>query len=431
MTTVSVIIPAYNHAPYIRTAIESVLNQSFQDLEILVTDDASTDSTWDVVNSISDPRIKLNRFDRNLGGCVAANDCISRSSGRYIAMLSSDDFFLPDKLQKQVQFLERNAHVGAVFGLPHIVDQRGEDLRLGEEHPYSHIFEQPNKTRQEWLRHFFLQGNALCHPTAMVRSSVYQDIGTYDPRLMQLPDLDFWVRLCLRTEIHVMHEKLTAFRMLDDAANMSAPRADSNRRTTWESRHVLRHYKTLTKLELIEIFKDDLLDIADHENLSSIELLAHLALKTPRRPYHLFGLDLWFDFLEQELPQSLAYREFIKATGEFDPYNLNEDALKDMAEEARKALKERDDIAESLRIERSEAEKLRAHTERLQAHADGLQGHADNLTNLLAESARRTAEAQALAASQAHELAQLRESRVMKVLMTYRRLRRKIKSRAF
>ncbi len=101
-------MPSYNHAAFVGEAIQSILEQSFQDFEIVVTDDGSRDGTPDVIRKFPDRRIKLEVFPENRGGVIAGNSAIRRASGKYIARLNSDDFFLPGKLEKQVAFLDAN-----------------------------------------------------------------------------------------------------------------------------------------------------------------------------------------------------------------------------------------------------------------------------------------------------------------------------------
>src|SRR5450631_4125746 len=115
MARVSVVIPSYNHGKYIAQCIESVLAQSFADLEVVITDDASTDDTVARIHAFRDPRVRLHTFPKNLGQCVALNASIRRSVGEYIAVLNSDDYFAPGKLERQVSFLDVNPEIGAVF----------------------------------------------------------------------------------------------------------------------------------------------------------------------------------------------------------------------------------------------------------------------------------------------------------------------------
>ena len=125
---VSIGIPSYNHEKYISETIESILNQTFQDFEIIITDDGSSDNSLDVIKSISDPRIKLFVFDENQGACKAVNNCIKNSRGEYFAYVSSDDVWDKDKLEKQVKFLDENPHFPAVFTKVNIIDEDGKEF---------------------------------------------------------------------------------------------------------------------------------------------------------------------------------------------------------------------------------------------------------------------------------------------------------------
>ena len=102
MEKVSVVIPSYNSSSYIMAAIESALNQTYDNLEVIVADDASTDETCAMVRKMEDPRIRLIERTENGGAAAARNSAIRAASGRYIAFLDSDDYWLPDKLSKQI-----------------------------------------------------------------------------------------------------------------------------------------------------------------------------------------------------------------------------------------------------------------------------------------------------------------------------------------
>ena len=116
MPQVSVIIPTHNRSEFLGAAIGSVLSQTFQDFELIVVDDASTDTTAEVVASFNDERIKFIRHGMNKGGSVARNTGILNSTGDYIAFLDDDDEWLPAKLSKQIQvLLSSPPEVGCVY----------------------------------------------------------------------------------------------------------------------------------------------------------------------------------------------------------------------------------------------------------------------------------------------------------------------------
>jgi hypothetical protein len=155
-----------------------------------------------------------------------------------VALINSDDVWArPDKLVLQVDLLRRRPEVGACFGRAQFIGPDGAPLE--DQGSYSPaIFAQPNRSRGRWLRQFFTRGNCLCHPTLLIRRSVYQTLGGYDNRLRQVPDLDLWIRVARQHELHVMEEELVGFR-LTGAQNASAPTLVNNRRVMNEYLMVL------------------------------------------------------------------------------------------------------------------------------------------------------------------------------------------------
>jgi hypothetical protein len=288
---VSVVVASYNHAPFVQDCLRSALQQDIDGLEILVTDDGSTDNTVAQIRALADPRIQLHAFAQNQGACLAMNDAIRRSRGRFIAVLNSDDLFLPSKLRRQIDFLDQNPTVGAVFGWPSFIDDAGQPFQ-DPAHKDHAVFHQPNRSRHQWLRHFFDHGNALCHPTALLRREVYQTAGLYDPRLAQVPDLDQWIRLCMNHEIHVMPEPLTAFRIRSGQQNASAARPEVVRRDAWERADILRHYLRLAPAQLLQVFPE----FADH-SANPVEQLARHALSLGTPFHQRFALQAWFEAL--------------------------------------------------------------------------------------------------------------------------------------
>ena len=130
MPTVSVIIPTYNRRTYVQEAIDSVLAQTYPDYEIIVIDDGSTDGTDQVLHARYGDRIRY-VWQENQGESAARNRGIALARGEYIALLDSDDLWLPDKLAKQIPFLD--SHPGAVLALPQVwqINANGERLGTG------------------------------------------------------------------------------------------------------------------------------------------------------------------------------------------------------------------------------------------------------------------------------------------------------------
>jgi glycosyltransferase involved in cell wall biosynthesis len=254
MPKVSVVMASYNHEKYVAETIESVLSQTYQDFEFIITDDGSPDGTVEVIKKFADSRIKLFCFSKNQGACTAMNNCIKEAKGEYIAVINSDDAWMPDKLEKQVKFLDEHPEKGAVFSYAEIIDEQGK--KIPEENPsYTKVFIQPNRTRFEWLSHFFFKGNCLCHPSLLIRKHCYDDIGLYDERFAQLPDFDLWIRLCTRYEIYILSEKTIKFRILQDKKNVSSRTPQNLSRHFLEYVQILRNYLNPEILDnLVKIF---------------------------------------------------------------------------------------------------------------------------------------------------------------------------------
>ena len=323
---VSVVVASYKHQDYVQACLQSVLSQDFQDFEIVITDDGSTDHTVAQIQAIQDKRIHLKVLPQNSGACIALNDAILRSRGKFVAVLNSDDFFLPGKLSKQMVFLQAHPDVGAVFGLPSFVNEKGQVVEVPA-HRDNDAFKATHKNRHQWLRYFFDEGNALCHPTVLIRRELYQQLGLYDPRLAQVPDLDMWIRVATRTQIAVLPQALTAFRVRDGMMNASAGRPEVIVRDAWERAHILRHYLGMSDPELKQIFPE----FSAHAEPLATQL-AKYALGKPYPFFHRFALDAWFNSLPSaQLPQSMlqlqttrpsAWQEFIQQTGLFDLHKI-------------------------------------------------------------------------------------------------------------
>jgi glycosyltransferase involved in cell wall biosynthesis len=136
-----VILTSYNHAEYLRDSIESVLNQTFSDFELIIGDDASTDKSWDIIQSYTDPRIQAYRHETHrMGEIINEAVLTGKASGDLIAIHHSDDIWEPQKLAKQVAFLDANPEVGAVFTKVKIIDDAGNPFQ-DQNHFYSKRFE--------------------------------------------------------------------------------------------------------------------------------------------------------------------------------------------------------------------------------------------------------------------------------------------------
>ena len=206
--TVSVVMPVHNGARYIRQAIESVLGQTYDDLELIAIDDASTDETVEIIKAYASPKVRLIQNERNIGHAASANRAIKQSRGVYIARLDADDVSLPRRIERQVDFLEKHPRVGLIGTAAQTIDEEG---RVTQD-------PQTNMGRSGLdLNWRILWHNCMSpHSSAMIRKSALQHVGGYDERFWYAPDYDLWSRLSLEVDLARLPEPLVQWRTHSD-----------------------------------------------------------------------------------------------------------------------------------------------------------------------------------------------------------------------
>lgn len=213
---VSVIVPMYNVAQYITECIESVLAQTYPHFEIICVDDGCLDNTVELLNKFNDPRIKLIR-QTNKGLAAARNTGINAALGMYIALLDSDDYWAPKKLELHVKHLQFNPEVGVSYSASLLVDENSRELGVGQFPKLKNVRPQDILCRNP-------VGNGSA---AVIRRSALAEIGVleliqhrfkvnyFDPDFQQSEDIECWIRMSLSTKwtFEGIREALTYYRV--------------------------------------------------------------------------------------------------------------------------------------------------------------------------------------------------------------------------
>jgi glycosyltransferase involved in cell wall biosynthesis len=316
-----------NHAAFLEESIRSTLNQTFEDFELFIIDDNSDDDSWEIIQGFDDERITAIRNPVRSRAAYGFNETIGKhAKGEFIAIHHSDDVWLPQKLEKQLQFLEAHPEVGAVFTQVEVIDELGGSFS-DPNHFYQNAFKQPNRSRLEWLRHFFLEGNCLCHPSVLARKQAMLDAGLYDRRLGQITDFDLWVRLCLRHEIHILDDVLTRFRILRGEANQSGEKSEAYVRVRNEWPVVLGRLLQLhDEADFFAVFPELRQMAVQSENILPF-LLAIRATDAEDDFRISFGLRLLYTLFADEVTASsikekynFSYLDLIALSGQVDPF---------------------------------------------------------------------------------------------------------------
>lgn len=205
MVKLTVLMPVYNGERFIREAIESILCQTFNDYEFLIIDDGSQDSTKDMVSSYQDKRIRFVQNQKNLGQMETLNLGIRLSNSQYIARLDQDDKAMPERLEKEINILDRFHDISLVYSNSYIIDEKGarkDKTSFDCAKPYRwFVFD-------KLLKKNFIPGN-----TVMIRKSIFEDIGLFSSAYQMSAEYDLLLRLTQRHKVDFIDEPLAEYRV--------------------------------------------------------------------------------------------------------------------------------------------------------------------------------------------------------------------------
>ena len=203
--SVTVLLSVYNSEKYVGIAIQSILDQTFRDFELIAVDDCSVDRSWEIVKKYADQdvRIKAVRNLVNLGGCLTLNVGLKLARGKYIARLDNDDWFFPDRLEKQFKFLEEHPDIGLVGGGMEMMNPAGE---VYGKRVYSLSDDEIRK------KIFFC--SPFAHPLVMMRKAVLDKVGYYDPIYAPADDYELYFRIGCESKFANLDAILMRYRVL-------------------------------------------------------------------------------------------------------------------------------------------------------------------------------------------------------------------------
>jgi glycosyltransferase involved in cell wall biosynthesis len=215
---VTVLMAVYNEARFAPAAVESILGQTFTDFEFLIIDDGSTDSSADYLRNLRDPRVRLLRNAGNLGLTRSLNKGLDAARGTYLARMDADDIAQPDRLARQVAFLDASPHIG-IFGSSRIlIDENNNEIAV------AHAAEDDLAIRWKCLL-----GNPFAHPTVMLRRAIFdQHHLRYDESFRTAQDYELWSRLLTHTQGTNLREPLLRYRLRDGMSKTCKPEQLAN-----------------------------------------------------------------------------------------------------------------------------------------------------------------------------------------------------------
>jgi glycosyltransferase involved in cell wall biosynthesis len=214
LTKVSVVIPTFNHADFLRTAIQSVMDQTYANWELIIVNNFSTDNTIEVVAEFNDPRIQLINY-RNHGVIAASrNEGVRLATGSVVAFLDSDDHWFPHKLAKCVELIDQGNDV-----VCHGENWSSEGL------PIRAVYYGPAKNSTP--KKLLFRGNCISTSATIVRASVLNEVGGFseNSEFITAEDYELWIKLAKATgKFYFIHEILGVFRRHDQSASSAVKR---------------------------------------------------------------------------------------------------------------------------------------------------------------------------------------------------------------
>lgn len=286
---VSVCIPVYNGQDYIAEAVESVLGQTFQNYELIVCDNCSTDDTEKIVRSFRDARIRYFKNENNLGLVGNANRCIDLSQGEYICILHHDDTMFPENLELKTKVLDANPQVGFVHSNVLWVDEKGGFLREWLDEARQDYIEDGKEVFHRYIRRM-PKGALIFIGSVMARKACYDRLGKFRVDLPHSNDNEMWLRLSLYYDVACVGKPLVTWRQHGTSASSGWDLSDA-----WLEEHFLT----------TEIVFQDYRDKIQHWEKLRQEVGKEFATQTLKRGINACGRD---DFEAGERCLGLARR---------------------------------------------------------------------------------------------------------------------------
>jgi glycosyltransferase involved in cell wall biosynthesis len=219
---VSVCIPVYNGSDYIAESIQSVLEQTYRDFELIVCDNCSSDNTPDIVKSFHDPRLTYVRNERNLGLSGNESRCLELANGEYICIFHHDDVMLPDNLERKVKLLDEHPEVGFVHSNITVIDSKGEVVswNIWNEDSRRDYVDDGLTVFSRYLAYSPL-GASIFIGAVLARRDCYNHFGGFSERLPHCSDSEMWMRMLLFYKVACIGAPLVKYRIHSTSTSSS------------------------------------------------------------------------------------------------------------------------------------------------------------------------------------------------------------------
>lgn len=266
---VSIVMAVYNGQEYLQETIDSILRQNYENIELIIVDDCSTDESWKILKSNSDNRIILLRNEKNMRLAYSLNKAIAIAKGKYIARMDADDICLKDRLDLQVAYLEKHTDVDVLGGNYRSFGATNKKSDYQELH--------------DWIKTGLIFENTVCHPAVMFRKEAIDE--WYDQNFVASQDYDLWTRLISSHKFHNLKQELIMYRV----HNGQTVKKLSGYQKAGADKARLR---MLEKSSFSETEKEELIGFTNYPKIDSIGQFKHYCKVIEGGKKKCLGLDI-------------------------------------------------------------------------------------------------------------------------------------------
>ena len=301
---VSICVPCYNHAKYIPYFMESVLSQNYDNWELIITDDCSTDGSYELLTSYKDARVKIFKNDKNRHLCDTMNNSFRKAKGKYICIMYTDDAMCPNKIQKDVEYMESHVGIDILYTNTIRIDENNNIRK--EQYNLSNM-----SNSNAILHDLFLNTNTCSIPGMFLKKECLEKVGLHNRLLCLTQDYEHHVRLLFHYKSALSPEPTCFYRIRDGEANLSHMNSKNVNMLYIETTFVLNAFikEIKTTKKLLDIFPEAI-QFGKPKDEFIPYFLGRIALTSKINSVQYFGLNLLYNFMQQRNNIELLEKQY-------------------------------------------------------------------------------------------------------------------------
>lgn len=300
---ISILTPSYNHEKYVKEFIESVLSQTFQDWELIIVDDCSSDNNVKEIQKFSDERIILIQHEYNKGINAGLNSAFEKARGKYIVFVASDDILELNHLEETTKYLDKHPEINLFYCSLSLIDEQGKQRTEREKH---YILKY--KDKYEVLKDLFLKRNILFSPGMVIRRKAFEKIYPLNLSVIQYQDYVMHIELLIENQACFSKKRLVKYRQASLPLNISAQSPAVLNRESLEEEKVMNSFLKIQDTKTLKkIFGSGLKEFGEPVNETIPYFLGRMAFKSFKSQKRKWGYRTIMNFIAEAKNSELLH----------------------------------------------------------------------------------------------------------------------------